>query len=296
MPTALTARFLRINANNTEIPMAFVNVSEDDLKNDRLYTSLKQQFQSHTPHGIERSKYEFWCKNAEGVMKRYKAEIYYDDSGLQKVDTVARNHRMMAMVGAGKYKDYKTFRNVDENSRSQQIQMTSGQTEWVGDVIIRFKEGSPLPDIEFFGESPHGWLSTRWFAEGWSSKTKNRNYGKDSARLRACLGVKERWYEAVQANGNMMNNALLEPLRRNPLFYEAIWVEHDSFNVLNCEGVSDDESPSEDSDSDDGDGMNCVLCDGKYQHMGNNPHPLSETGRCCNDCNATKVIIARMAM
>lgn len=40
----------------------------------------------------------------------------------------------------------------------------------------------------------------------------------------------------------------------------------------------------------------CCLCGGEYTHWGNNPYPLSENpnDRCCDVCNATKVIPARI--
>lgn len=39
---------------------------------------------------------------------------------------------------------------------------------------------------------------------------------------------------------------------------------------------------------------NCVLCGDELQDMGNNPDPVSETGRACDTCNSTKVIPARL--
>ena len=49
--------------------------------------------------------------------------------------------------------------------------------------------------------------------------------------------------------------------------------------------------------------MICVLCNeeikgdvvnGMVNVYGNNPHPLADEGRCCDDCNMFKVIPARM--
>ena len=37
----------------------------------------------------------------------------------------------------------------------------------------------------------------------------------------------------------------------------------------------------------------CVLCDGEVVGYGNNPQPLKEDGRCCEDCNDRKVIPER---
>ena len=38
----------------------------------------------------------------------------------------------------------------------------------------------------------------------------------------------------------------------------------------------------------------CVLCNEEYDGYGNNPYPVTENGRCCDDCNRLKVIPARM--
>ena len=43
----------------------------------------------------------------------------------------------------------------------------------------------------------------------------------------------------------------------------------------------------------------CVLCGKKFQGWGNNPEPLVAEGddrRCCNKCNKTKVLPARILM
>lgn len=39
----------------------------------------------------------------------------------------------------------------------------------------------------------------------------------------------------------------------------------------------------------------CVICKGEFWGYGNNPDPLAKKGICCDECNATKVIPARMA-
>ena len=39
----------------------------------------------------------------------------------------------------------------------------------------------------------------------------------------------------------------------------------------------------------------CILCKGEIVGYGNNPDPLSTTGRCCDTCNDVRVIPARMA-
>ena len=38
----------------------------------------------------------------------------------------------------------------------------------------------------------------------------------------------------------------------------------------------------------------CVLCGRECEGYGNNPRPLKHEGRCCNECNSTKVIPARL--
>jgi hypothetical protein len=39
----------------------------------------------------------------------------------------------------------------------------------------------------------------------------------------------------------------------------------------------------------------CVLCGGRFSEWGNNPAPLALQGACCDHCNRTKVIPARLA-
>ena len=38
----------------------------------------------------------------------------------------------------------------------------------------------------------------------------------------------------------------------------------------------------------------CVLCGCEFNEWGNNPWPLADDGWCCDTCNATKVIPARL--
>ena len=38
----------------------------------------------------------------------------------------------------------------------------------------------------------------------------------------------------------------------------------------------------------------CSICGGTYTHWGNNAYPINK-GRCCDICNDTKVIPARMS-
>lgn len=38
----------------------------------------------------------------------------------------------------------------------------------------------------------------------------------------------------------------------------------------------------------------CVLCGEEIDGYGHNPQPLADTGRCCSDCNATRVIKTRI--
>ena len=42
-------------------------------------------------------------------------------------------------------------------------------------------------------------------------------------------------------------------------------------------------------------GFMCCLCDNPVQGFGNNPYPLKEEGKCCDECN-TKVIMERFKM
>ncbi len=39
----------------------------------------------------------------------------------------------------------------------------------------------------------------------------------------------------------------------------------------------------------------CALCSNEFWGYGNNPDPLAKKGLCCDECNTTKVIPARLA-
>lgn len=38
----------------------------------------------------------------------------------------------------------------------------------------------------------------------------------------------------------------------------------------------------------------CCLCGGSREGFGNNPQPVVEEGRCCDECNRERVIPARI--
>ena len=38
----------------------------------------------------------------------------------------------------------------------------------------------------------------------------------------------------------------------------------------------------------------CILCKVSFDGYGNNPQPVKRTGRCCDTCNLSKVIPARI--
>lgn len=38
----------------------------------------------------------------------------------------------------------------------------------------------------------------------------------------------------------------------------------------------------------------CVICKKEFEGFGNNPDPISQKGQCCNGCNNSKVIPARL--
>jgi hypothetical protein len=40
--------------------------------------------------------------------------------------------------------------------------------------------------------------------------------------------------------------------------------------------------------------MRCILCGEEIVGYGHNPQPLEREGRCCDDCNDTKVIPKRL--
>jgi hypothetical protein len=40
----------------------------------------------------------------------------------------------------------------------------------------------------------------------------------------------------------------------------------------------------------------CVLCGKKFSEYGNNPWPLARKGQCCNVCDTTAVVPARIRL
>ena len=38
----------------------------------------------------------------------------------------------------------------------------------------------------------------------------------------------------------------------------------------------------------------CVICGNEYEGMGNNPTPIKEHGKCCDECNENYVLPARI--
>lgn len=45
----------------------------------------------------------------------------------------------------------------------------------------------------------------------------------------------------------------------------------------------------------DGEAFQCAICDGWFTGYGNNAQPVAE-GRCCDDCNHSRVIPERLRM
>ena len=40
----------------------------------------------------------------------------------------------------------------------------------------------------------------------------------------------------------------------------------------------------------------CVICGKEFEGYGNNPEPVKDHGQCCDECNLTYVIPARLSM
>tara|TARA_R100000808_G_C2127337_1_gene137322 strand:+ start:538 stop:732 length:195 start_codon:yes stop_codon:yes gene_type:complete len=41
---------------------------------------------------------------------------------------------------------------------------------------------------------------------------------------------------------------------------------------------------------------NCAICKREFLEFGNNPWPIKKKGRCCDKCNISKVIPARLLL
>ena len=42
--------------------------------------------------------------------------------------------------------------------------------------------------------------------------------------------------------------------------------------------------------------MKCVICGKTFYGFGNDPAPVKYIGRCCDDCNAMTVVLARISL
>ena len=64
------------------------------------------------------------------------------------------------------------------------------------------------------------------------------------------------------------------------------------------ENIHKNTTPLYDKDTSETNSVTCCLCGRTIEGYGNNPFPLSENedDRCCDNCNWTKVIPARIAM
>lgn len=51
---------------------------------------------------------------------------------------------------------------------------------------------------------------------------------------------------------------------------------------------------AEGAEMEEKDSTNCCICGEPIVGYGHNPNPVKKNGRCCNDCNATVVIPARL--
>ena len=145
--------YLRINSNG-DIPMDFVNLA--DIKKDEEYQNIRPLFSHHTskendvdgkfPIYLNITKYSLWCSDG----KRYNVQIYFDEDGLSK--KLLPNHRANAMVDAGRFTS-KKFDYIGK-TRNQEIKEAWGSGYFVGDVIMKFTTGKPIPDCSIFGENP----------------------------------------------------------------------------------------------------------------------------------------------
>ena len=138
--------YLRINASG-DTPCEFVNLA-DSVKRDEEWDVIKASM-SHASEGpiyLKPQKFALWCSDG----KRYQVEFYYDEEGMCK--GLLPNHRFNAMAHAGRF----TTKKFDYIGKSYQEELKTwwGSNFAVGDVILKFQSGKPLPDVSVFGENP----------------------------------------------------------------------------------------------------------------------------------------------
>jgi len=253
--------FLRINSNG-EVPQEFCNIG--DYESGELYENLRPLFSHYEEDGdkifIGTSKYTFWCNDG----KRYKVEVFFDEDGSHK--KLLPNHRANAMADAGRFTN-KNYNYIPKNNKNHNhnLKLAWGSNYFLGDIICKFTTGKAFPDCSMF-ENPLQFIFTR---------------KQPNTRMINLYGGEE---EA---------NKVIHPFARKDFMNNDRWVIRDYWlfpnNIHNEEYI----------ELMKGWGFNpppkCVLCNNECDcPYGHSPAPVKTTGRCCDNCNKTIVIPARI--
>jgi hypothetical protein len=96
---------------------------------------------------IDGTTFKLWCIDGS----RHNIDVVFDEQGLDK--SLIPNHRANAAIFAGRFLS-REFNHVDVDSNNQQLKDSWGSCFIVGDLICRIPQGTPIPDLNVFGDNP----------------------------------------------------------------------------------------------------------------------------------------------
>lgn len=150
-PLRMTAYTLIRIPTQGQVPCEFINFQADQPE-DKLYEHLRSEC-GWGKHGwVSHNNYKFYDIN--GKHKSY--EVYFCGEGLDL--NLQPNHKANAMAGVGMYLP---SGSPDEKARQFHLKQAWGCNWFVGDIVIRIKQGQVLPDCAIYGENPFQWMLTR---------------------------------------------------------------------------------------------------------------------------------------
>lgn len=145
------SNYIAVKVNALGSPCVKTVTNFDNIDEHRIYSQVKDLL--HTDD-IEVCHYHFWCEDGQ----RRVFSAVFDGNGLGK--QLYPNHWVNAMIHAGRFTT-KSFDNVDDNSRNQQIKESQASNYVVGDVVILVPSEDAPPDSSIVGVNPYSFIARR---------------------------------------------------------------------------------------------------------------------------------------